>query len=470
MLGKKNDPAELKKALFWERKNAWDHIPEAQLKHMENYMKTYRAFLDYGKTERESVETAIEILEKSGFADMRKTKDTNKIYYNHNDRALAVFRQGKAPIHKDLRILVAHVDSPRLDLKQYPLYEDEEMAMLKTHYYGGIKKYQWVSRPLALHGVIAFPDGSVDPIIIGEDEEDPVFTVSDLLPHLAGKVQMDKKANEFIPAEKLNILFGGKPFTNDPELKDRVKLNILSLLNDAHGITEDDFISADIEIVPAGKSREVGLDRAFIGGYGQDDRVCAYAALRAIIDEEDPEISSLVLLLDKEEIGSEGAAGANTWIAELVLGYILARHGLDQYAVIRRLLANAECLSADVNAGVHPDWKEVHELRNAGYMNGGLVLSKFTGVRGKGGSNEAPAEYVARLRDLFDKHGIIWRVAELGKTDEGGGGTIAKFMSYYCMKVIDAGVSVLDMHSPFEITSKSDIWMMYRAFCAFLQD
>ncbi|MBW6458414.1 MAG: aminopeptidase, partial [FCB group bacterium] len=221
---------------------------------------------------------------------------------------------------------------------------------------------------------------------------------------------------------------------------------------------------------PAGKSRDVGLDRAFVGGYGQDDRVCAYAALRAVIDEEDPEISSLVLLLDKEEIGSEGAAGANTWIAELVLGYILARHGLDQYAVIRRLLANAECLSADVNAGVHPDWKEVHELRNAGYMNGGLVLSKFTGVRGKGGSNEAPAEYVARLRDLFDKHGIIWRVAELGKTDEGGGGTIAKFMSYYCMRVIDAGVSVLDMHSPFEITSKADIWMMYRAFCAFLQD
>ncbi|MDD3715634.1 MAG: aminopeptidase, partial [Candidatus Marinimicrobia bacterium] len=230
----------------------------------------------------------------------------------------------------------------------------------------------------------------------------------------------------------------------------------------------NDFISADLEIVPAGRAREVGLDRSMIGAYGQDDRVCAYAALRAIIDEGEPDVSSLVLLLDKEEIGSEGAAGANTWIAELVLSYILARHGLDQSAVIRRLLANADCLSADVNAGVHPDWKEVHELRNAGFINGGLVLSKFTGVRGKGGSNEAAAEYVAKLRDLFDRNGIIWRIAELGKTDEGGGGTIAKFMSYYCMNVIDAGVSVLDMHSPFEITSKADIWMMYRAFTAFL--
>ncbi len=469
MLGKKSDPKDLKKALFLERKNAWDHIPESQQKHLETYMKDYRSFLDYAKTERESVDTAIEILEKAGYTDIRKTQNTNKIYYNHYGRALAVYRQGKSGVQKDLRILVAHLDSPRLDLKQYPLYEDEEMALLKTHYYGGIKKYQWVSRPLALHGVIAFPDGTVDTIVIGEDEDDPVFTIADLLPHLAGKAQMEKKANEFIPAEKLNILFGGKPFNDDKELKDRVKLNVMNLLNDAYGITEHDFVSADLEIVPAGRSREVGLDRAFIGAYGQDDRVCSYASLRAVIDANDPEISSLVLLLDKEEIGSEGAAGANTWIAELVLGYILARHGLDQSGVIRRLLANADCLSADVNAGVHPDWKEVHELLNAGYMNGGLILSKFTGVRGKGGSNEAPAEFVAKLRDLFDKHDIIWRIAELGKTDEGGGGTIAKFMSYYCMNVIDAGVSVLDMHSPFEITSKADIWMMYKAFCAFLE-
>lgn len=468
MLGKKTDPEELKKALFWERKNAWDYIPESQMKRLEAYMKDYRSFLDYAKTERESVDTAIEILEKVGFEDIRKTKDTKKIYYNHHGRALAIFRQGKAPIQKDLKILVAHLDSPRLDLKQYPLYEDEGMAMLKTHYYGGIKKYQWLSRPLAMHGVIAFPDGTVDSIVIGEAEDDPVFTIADLLPHLAGKIQMKKKASEFIPAEKLNILFGGKPFNDDPELKDRVKLNVLSLLNEAYGITEDDFVSADLEIVPAGKSRDVGLDRAFIGGYGQDDRVCSYAAMQAIIDTDDPEVSSLVLLLDKEEIGSEGAAGANTWITELVLGYILARHGLDQSSVVRRLLANAECLSADVNAGVHPDWKEVHELRNAAYMNGGLILSKFTGVRGKSGSNEAPAEFIAQLRNLFDQHDIIWHIAELGKTDEGGGGTIAKFMSYYCMKVIDAGVPVLDMHSPFEITSKADIWMMHQGFCAFL--
>jgi aspartyl aminopeptidase len=281
---------------------------------------------------------------------------------------------------------------------------------------------------------------------------------------------MDKKATEFIPGEKLNILIGGRPFNNDKELKDRVKLHVLSLLNDTYGITESDFVSADLEIVPAGRSRDVGLDRAFIGAYGQDDRVCSFASMKAVIDAEDPEVSSLVLLLDKEEIGSEGAAGANTVIAELVLGYVLARHGLDQSGVVRRLLANAQCLSADVNAAVHPDWKEVHDLRNAGYINGGLVLSKFTGSRGKGGSNEASAEYVARLRRLFDDNGIIWRIAELGKVDEGGGGTIAKFMSYYCMNVIDAGVSVLDMHSPFEITSKADIWMMYQAFKVFLED
>ncbi|MFA6619018.1 MAG: aminopeptidase [Candidatus Neomarinimicrobiota bacterium] len=470
MLGRKTDPKELKEALFLERENAWDHIPESQMKALETYMTNYRLFLDYGKTERESAETAIEILKKAGYTDIRKTKDTKKIYYNHHGRAVAIFRQGKGPIDKNLRILVAHIDSPRLDLKQYPLYEDEEMAMFKTHYYGGIKKYQWVSRPLALHGVIAFPDGTVNPIIIGEDDDDPVFTISDLLPHLAGKAQMGKKASEFIPAEKLNVLIGGKPFTDDKELKDRVKLNVLSLLNDTYGITEKDFVSADLEIVPAGKARDVGLDRAFIGAYGQDDRVCAYASLRAVIDAEDSEANTMVLLLDKEEIGSEGAAGANTVIAELFLGYVLARHGLDQSAVVRRMLANAKCLSADVNAGVHPDWKEVHELRNAGYMNCGLVLSKFTGVRGKGGSNEASAEYVSYLRRLFDDNGIIWRIAELGKTDEGGGGTIAKFMSYYCMNVIDAGVSVLDMHSPFEISSKADIWMMYKAFKLFIED
>ncbi len=470
MLGKKTDPKELQDALFLNRENAWDHIPEAQLKALETYMNAYRDFLDFGKTERESVDTAIEILEKAGYRDIRKTKETKKVYYNHYGRAVAIFRQGTGPIEKNLKILVAHIDSPRLDLKQYPLYEDEEIAMLKTHYYGGIKKYQWVSRPLALHGVIAFPDGTVNPIVIGEDDDDPVFTISDLLPHLAGKAQMGKKANEFIPAEKLNILVGGKPFTEDKDLKDRVKLNVLSLLNETYGITEKDFVSADLEIVPAGKAREVGLDRAFIGAYGQDDRVCSFASMQAVINAEESESNTLVLLLDKEEIGSEGAAGANTVIAELVLGYILARHDLDKSGVVRRMLANAKCLSADVNAGVHPDWKEVHELRNAGYINGGLVLSKFTGVRGKGGSNEASAEYVAHLRRIFDDSGIIWRIAELGKTDEGGGGTIAKFMSYYCMNVIDAGVSVLDMHSPFEITSKADIWMMYKGFKAFLED
>lgn len=470
MLGKKADPKVLEEKLLLTKKNAWDVIPDSEMKNIEKYMSQYRRYLDDAKTEREAVDASIAILKESGFTDIRESKDTKKIYYNHHDRAVGVYRQGKVPVQNGLRIVVAHIDSPRLDIKQYPLYEDQELALLKTHYYGGIKKYQWVSRPLAMHGVIVFKDGRKETVVIGEDPEDPVFTISDLLPHLARKAQMDKKASEFIPGEKLNIIIGGKPISDDKEIKDRVKLLAMSLLNDAYGMTEIDFTSADLEIVPAGKSRDVGLDRSLIGGYGQDDRVCSYAALRSIIDCDEPEVGTLVLLLDKEEIGSEGAAGAHTWIAELVMGFILKKHNLDQYGILRRLLASAECLSSDVNAAVHPDWKEVHDLKNAAVLNGGLALSKFTGSGGKGGSNEASAEFVARLRKLFDDNSIVWQLAELGKVDEGGGGTIAKFMSYYCMNVIDAGVPVLDMHSPFEITSKSDIWMMYLAFCAFMED
>jgi aspartyl aminopeptidase len=327
-----------------------------------------------------------------------------------------------------------------------------------------------VSIPLALHGTFAMKDGSIKNIVIGEKDSDPVFTIADLLPHLAANVQNTKNATEFIPGEKLNILAGSLPVNKDEKQDQRFKLNILKLFKDTYGIAEDDFLSADVELVPAGKSRDVGLDRSLLGGYGHDDRVCAYTALRAILDVEKVKKPVLVFLMDKEEIGSEGASGSNTWFPEMVVGEILALEDKDSYTAIRRTLSNAWCLSADVNAAVHPDWKDVHDLKNAAYINGGIVLTKFTGVRGKAGSSEANAEFIATLRKIFDENNITWHMAELGKVDEGGGGTIAKFMAYYGMQVIDAGVPVLGMHSPFEVVSKGDVYETYRAFQAMMNE
>ncbi len=469
MSTKKDNPAEvLKKKLFHERRNVWDTVPQNELENLEQFASDYSAFLDASKTEREAVINAVQLLESHGFEDIHTASHASKVYYNHQGKSIAVYRAGRKSVTDGLNIIVAHIDSPRLDIKQNPLYEEEELALLKTHYYGGIKKYQWLSRPLSLHGVVVFTDGTSREIVIGEKDTDPVFTIADLLPHLAGKAQMTKKASEFIPGEKLNIICGSRPFTDDKKFEDRFKLNVMAILNEKYGLKEDDFISADFEIVPAGSAREVGFDTGLIAGYGQDDRVCAYTALKAIIDQETPDIPALVLLMDKEEIGSEGSTGSNTWFLEMVMGEVLDKNGLDQYQTLRRLLASADCLSADVNAAVHPDWKDVHDKRNASYLNAGLVISKFTGARGKSGSNEAHAEFIGRLRKTFLDNDIVWHTAELGKVDEGGGGTIAKFMAYYGMDVIDAGVPVLDMHSPFEITSKADIWMAYKAFLAFL--
>ena len=470
MFNKKSDAEELKKELFFKRKNAWDSIGKKEFKELEKYSEEYMSFLSVSKTEREVIDNAIDYLIPHGFQDINETDETDKVFYNHFGKALGIFRKGKKDITEGLNIIVAHVDSPRLDLKQHPLYEDEELVMMQTHYYGGIKKYQWLSRPLAIHGVVIFPDDSIENIVIGEDENDPVFTIADLLPHLAKKAQMDKKASEFIPGEKLNIICGSMPFSDDTEVKERFKLNILEMLNDKYGIKEEDFISADIEIVPAGNAREIGFDRSLIGGYGQDDRVCAFGAMKSIVDAKEIEKSSLVLLMDKEEIGSEGATGSNSVFLELVIGEILEKQGITNGNTLMKILASANCLSSDVNAALHPDWKEVHEKENAAYLNAGMVISKFTGSRGKAGSNEANAEFVAKLRRIFKENDIVWHIAELGKIDEGGGGTIAKFMAYYGMNVIDAGVPILDMHSPFEIASKADMWMMYNGFIAFLCD
>jgi aspartyl aminopeptidase len=458
---KSNDS--LKNELLHTRKNVWDRLKDHDL--IDAFNKDYATYLDASKTEREAVRNVINLAEAKGFKNILKTRENgDKLYYPLHGKSIALYRKGKKSITEGLNILVAHVDSPRLDLKQYPVYEDQGLALFKTHYYGGVRKYQWVSIPLALHGIFVMKDGSIKDVIIGEDSHDPVFTIADLLPHLAANAQNTKKASEFIPGEKLNILAGSMPVSDDEKQDQRFKLNILKLFKDKYGISEEDFFSAEVELVPAGKSRDVGMDRSMLGGYGHDDRVCAYTALRAILDTEDPKTSALVFLMDKEEIGSEGASGSNTWFPEMVVGEILALEGKDSYTAIRRSLSNAHCLSADVNAAVHPDWTEVHDLRNAAYLNGGLVLTKFTGVRGKAGSSEANAEFVAALRRIFDENDITWHMAELGKVDEGGGGTIAKFMAYYGMQVIDAGVAVLGMHSPFEVVSKGDVYETYRAF------
>ncbi len=463
-------PAALKESLTYHRINAWDQISAKENESLEKYCTGYLQFLDEAKTEREAVDYILKAIVPGGYADLQTEAESGKYFFNHYGKSIALYRDGLNPVTDGLNIIVAHIDSPRLDLKQHPLYEDEEIVFLKTHYYGGVKKYQWLSRPLAIHGVVSLKNGNNIDIKVGENESDPIFTIADLLPHLAGKAQMQKKASEFIPGEKLNLIVGTRPFNSDKELKERFKLNILNLLHDKYGIKEDDFLSADIEIVPAGKARELGFDRALIAGYGQDDRVCAYAALRAILDAADPKQASLVLLMDKEEIGSEGATGANTWFIEMVIGDVLSKMGYEEYRTLRHVISSASCLSADVNGATHPDWAEVHDKMNAGYLNAGMVISKFTGIKGKSGSNEANAEFIARLRKLFDENDVVWHSAELGKVDEGGGGTIAKFMAYYGMNVIDAGVPVLDMHSPFEITSKADVWMMYKGFKAFLEN
>jgi aspartyl aminopeptidase len=459
-----------------ERRNAWLSYTEADEKEMERVAAGYRYFLDHGKTERECVDEIIREAEAAGYVSLESKKAKgetvkagDKVYVANMNKIIALFHVGEESADKGLNILGAHIDSPRLDIKQNPLYEDTDFAYLDTHYYGGVKKYQWVALPLALHGVVAKKDGSVVKVNIGEEESDPILYITDLLIHLSGK-QMQKNAAEVIEGENLDILIGSRPLTDlpDDQKKEAVKANVLKLLGEKYGIEEEDFLSAELEIVPAGKARECGLDRSMIAAYGQDDRVCAYTSLLALLEMETPKRTSCALLVDKEEIGSVGATGMQSRFFENAVAELMDAMGAYSDLSLRRALKNSRMLSSDVSAGYDPAYAEVFEKKNSAYLGRGIVLNKFTGARGKSSSNDANAEYVAAVRAIFDKHNVAFQTAELGKVDAGGGGTIAYIAALYEMEVIDSGVSVLSMHAPWEVTSKADIYEAKKAYKAFL--
>lgn len=461
-----------------ERKNAWLSYGESDEKEMEKLAKDYRAFLDAGKTERECVTELVREAEANGYVSLEakqaageKIQPGDKVYAVGMEKIMALFHVGQEPLEKGMNILGAHIDSPRLDVKQNPLYEDTDLAYLDTHYYGGVKKYQWVALPLAIHGVIAKKDGSVVNVTIGEDENDPVVYITDLLIHLAGK-QLQKKAAEVIEGENLDILIGSRPLSEstDEKKKEAVKSNVLRILKEKYDVEEEDFLSAELEIVPAGKARDCGLDRSMVAAYGQDDRVCAYTSFVAMMEMDAPKRTSCCLLTDKEEIGSVGATGMQSRFFENTVAELLDGMGCYSDLALRRTLRNSSMLSSDVSAGYDPAYGECFEKKNAAYLGRGIVLNKFTGARGKSGSNDANAEYVAEVRRIFDDHQVAFQTAELGKVDVGGGGTIAYIAALYGMNVIDSGVAVLSMHAPWEVTSKADIYEAKKAYKAFLLD
>ena len=461
-----------------ENKIAWEKYPEGNKREeVFQFAENYRKFISDCKTERECVTSFVEKAEKAGFVNLEKViaehtalKAGDRVYANNMGKGMALFVIGKESMEKGMNILGAHIDSPRLDLKQDPLYEDTDFAMLDTHYYGGIKKYQWVTLPLALHGVIAKKDGTVVKVNVGDKPGDPVFGVSDLLIHLSGE-QLEKKAAKVIEGENLDLLIGSIPMqTEDEKVKEKVKANIMNLLSKEYGIEEEDFLSAELEIVPAGKARDCGLDRSMIAGYGQDDRVCAYTSLLALLEMEAPKRTSCCLLVDKEEIGSVGATGMQSHFFENSVAEVLDAMGQYSDLRLRKALKHSSMLSSDVSAGYDPAFAEAFEKKNSAYLGRGIVLNKFTGARGKSGSNDANAEYVARVRRIFDDHKVCFQTAELGKVDVGGGGTIAFIAALYGMEVIDSGVSVLSMHAPWEVTSKADVYEAKKAYKAFLLD
>lgn len=463
-----------------ERDNIWASYDEGRLEELEKINGLYRECLDQGKTERECVTLTIRMAEEKGYRDLRQlikdgieVKAGDKIYAVCMDKSIALFNIGSRPLEEGMNILGAHIDSPRIDVKQNPLYESDELAYLDTHYYGGIKKYQWVTLPLAIHGVVAMKDGSRVEVCVGEKEDEPVFAVTDLLIHLAAK-QMEKKAGIVIEGEKLDLLVGSRPAgkkdgVTDKE-KEAVKKNILDLLKDRYGMTEEDFVSAELEIVPAGKAREMGFDRSMIMAYGQDDRVCAFTSLFAMLDTESVEKTACCVLVDKEEIGSVGATGMHSRFFENIVAEILLLMGECADIKVRRMLQNSRMLSSDVSAAYDPMYAEVFEKRSSAFFARGPVFNKFTGSRGKSGSNDANAEYIAALRKALDDDEVAYQFAELGKVDAGGGGTIAYIMANYGMEVIDSGVAVLCMHAPWEITSKADVYEAYRGYKAFLKN
>ena len=456
-----------------ERPNAWKSYTKAELKKLEDTAKEYKRFIDAGKTERECVTETVAALEKAGYISLekavasgKKIKAGDKIYLNKMNKAVLAFLIGKKPLAEGMNIVGAHIDSPRLDLKQNPLYEDGDFALADTHYYGGIKKYQWVARELALHGVVVKKDGTTVQICIGEKEDDPVVGVSDLLIHLSQE-QMAKKLSEAITGEDLDIILGGKPLKGTE--KEPVKAELLRILKETYGIEEEDFLSAEIEAVPAGKARDFGLDRSMIMGYGHDDRVCAFAELKAILSLTGvPEYTCCGMLVDKEEIGSVGATGMQSNYLENTVAEILELQGLYSELNLRRALRNSRMLSCDVSAGFDPLYASAFEKKNAAWLGRGVCFNKFTGSRGKSGSNDANAEFIAKLRRIMDDNKVFWQMAELGRVDLGGGGTIAYICALYGMEVIDSGVAVLNMHAPMEIISKADLYESFKAYRAFM--
>ena len=461
-----------------QKKSVWNTYNETQLTELEQLAKDYRNFLNVGKTERECVKETIRLAKANGYENLDditarqgSLKAGDKVYAVNMNKEIALFTIGSEPLEKGMRILGAHIDSPRLDLKQNPLYEDSEMALLDTHYYGGIKKYQWVTIPLALHGVVAKKDGSVIEISIGEDEEDPVVCISDLLIHLAGK-QMEKKASEVIEGEDLNVLIGNRPLTSDEdeELKDAVSAYVLQILKEQYDMEEEDFLSAEIEVVPADKARDCGLDRSMILAYGQDDRICAYTSLVAMLEAGPQEKTCCCLLVDKEEIGSVGATGMQSAFFENTVAELMNCMGSFSELGLRRTLRNSKMLSSDVSAAFDPNFPSFFEKKNAAHFGHGLVLNKYTGSRGKSGSNDANAEYIGHLRRIFDDNDVAFQMSELGKVDMGGGGTIAYICALYGMEVIDSGVALLSMHAPMEISSKADIYEAKKGYLAFLKN
>lgn len=462
-----------------ERKNMWEGYSEAELKELEAVNARYRECLDVAKTERECVKLTRRLAEEQGYQNLKtfiengtSLKAGDKVYAECMGKTIVLFQIGKEPMEKGMNILGAHVDSPRLDVKQNPLYEDSQLAYLDTHYYGGIKKYQWVTIPLALHGVFAKKDGTVQEVSIGEKKEDPVFVISDLLIHISQE-QLEKKASVVIEGEGLDLLIGSKPVLGDSrkekEAKASVKNMVLDYLKKEYGVDEEDFLSAELEVVPAGESRECGLDRSMILGYGQDDRVCAFPSLFAMFETEEPEKTTCCILVDKEEIGSVGATGMHSRFFEDTVAEVVALTGGNALHV-RRALGNSAMLSSDVSAAFDPLYADAFEKKNSAYFGKGIVLNKYTGSRGKNNASDASAEYLAQVRHVFDENGVGFQTAEMGRIDLGGGGTIAYIMANYGMRVLDSGVAVMSMHAPWELTSKADIYESYKAYRAFLKD
>lgn len=466
-MSEKTQGKEILEKLSYTKKNVFEQSSPEKIKKMFDYSEGYMKYLDNSKTEREATAASIAILKKAGFTEYKfgdKISVGDKKYLNQHNKSLIAFKIGENDIEKDgIRLVAAHIDSPRIDLKQVPMYEDSGMGFFKTHYYGGVKKYQWTAIPLALHGVVVRADGEVVNVTIGEDDSDPVFYINDLLPHL-GQRQAQEPLGSAISGETLNILIGGLPYA-DESVSDKIKLTALSIINEKYGITEEDFLSAELSLVPAFKARDIGFDRALIGSYGHDDRVCAYPALTALVDNIDTKHTVMVILADKEEVGSDGITGMQSDFLVDVIDEISAN--LNKNRIVVR--SKSKCLSADVTAAYDPNFKDVYEIKNSSIISCGTAMCKFTGSRGKSSTNDASAEFVGFVRRLFADAGVIWQMCELGKVDAGGGGTVAKYIANHNIETVDLGVPVISMHAPYEVVSKADVYSTYEAFSAFIK-